>query len=254
MAITVDTTPGIQHPVALTASLDPGLSRWQWLVKWFLAIPHVVVLAFLWPAFVVVTVIAGSCILITGRYPRSLFDFTSGVLRWTWRVSYYATTGGLGTDRYPPLRLSDTPDYPARLDVAYPARLSRSLVLVKWLLALPHVLIIGLLVTNWWGWTSTAGERFAVGPVGSGGLLGLLVVIAAVVLLFTARYPQRLFGLIVGANRWIYRVVAYVALMTDSYPPFRLDQGGSEPSLTTPPPLSGTTAAPRHEPTTVGAV
>jgi hypothetical protein len=253
MAVPVDTTPSSQHPVALTASLDPGLSRWKWLVKWFLAIPHVVVLAFLWPAFVVVTVIAGSCILITGRYPRSLFDFTSGVLRWTWRVSYYATTGGLGTDRYPPLRLSDAPDYPARLDIAYPARLSRGLVLVKWLLAMPHVLIIGLLVTNWWGWTSTAGERFAVGPVGSGGLLGLLVVIAAVVLLFTARYPQRLFAVIVGVNRWIYRVVAYVALMTDSYPPFGFDQGSHEPApMTTPP--SGTTVAPRLEPATVGAV
>lgn len=252
MAVPVDTTTGIRHPDALTASLDPGLSRWKWLVKWVLAIPHLVVLAFLWPAFVVVTVIAGSCILITGRYPRSLFDFTSDVLRWTWRVSYYATTGGLGTDRYPPLRLSDAPGYPARLDVAYPSKLSRGLVLVKWALALPHVLIIGLLVTNWWGWTSTAGERFAVGPVGSGGLLGLLVVIAVVVLLFTARYPQRLFAVIVGVDRGIYRVVAYLALMTDSYPPFRLDQGSHEPApMTTPP--SGTTVAPRHEPATVGA-
>ena len=108
-------------------------------------------------------------------------------------------------------------------------------MLVKWwLLAIPHYLIIGLFVTNWWGWNS-AGERFAFGPVGSGGLFGLLVVITAVILLITAKYPPQLFALIVGFNRWIYRVVAYAALMTDQYPPFRLDQGGSEP--TAPPPV-----------------
>ena len=177
------------HPVVLTAHLDPGLSRWQWLVKWFLAIPHYVVLAFLWPAFLVVTVIAGFCILFTGRYPRSLFDFTSGVLRWTWRVSYYAASGGLGTDQYPPFTLGPAPQYPATLDIAYPQRLSRGLVLVKWwLLAIPHYLIIGLFVSNWWGWSS-AGDRFAFGPVGSGGLFGLLVVITAVVLLITGEVP-----------------------------------------------------------------
>jgi hypothetical protein len=223
------------HPVVLTAQLDPGLSRWQWLVKWFLAIPHYVVLAFLWPAFLVVTVLAGFCILFTGRYPRPLFDFTSGVLRWTWRVSYYSASGGLGTDQYPPFTLGPAPHYPATLDIAYPARLSRGLVLVKWwLLALPHYLIIWLLVTNWWGW-APGGEWFSFGPLTSGGLLGLLVVITAVILLITAKYPPQLFAVIVGCNRWLYRVAAYATLMTDQYPPFRLDEGGSEP--TAPPAL-----------------
>jgi len=69
------------HPVVMTARLDPDLSRWQWLVKWALAIPHFVVLAFLWVAFAVVTVVAGVAILFTGRYPRGLFDFNVGVLR-----------------------------------------------------------------------------------------------------------------------------------------------------------------------------
>jgi hypothetical protein len=233
------TRPGaatIDHPVALSALLDPGLSRWKWLVKWFLAIPHYVVLAFLWPAFLVVTIAAGFCILFTGVYPRSLFEFNSGVLRWSWRVSYYAATGGIGTDQYPPFTLGHAEQYPATLDIAYPAKLSRGLVLVKWwLLAIPHYLIIGLLVTNWWGWTSAGGDRFGLGPVGSGGLFGLLVVITGIVLLVTAKYPPALFGVIVGFNRWIYRVIAYAALMTDQYPPFRLDQGGSEP--TTPAPV-----------------
>jgi hypothetical protein len=209
----------------VTAELDPDLSRWQWLVKWFLAIPHFVALAFLWLAFVVLTVVAGVAILFTGRYPRGIFEFNVGVLRWSWRVTYYATTGGLGTDRYPPFSLGPEPDYPATLDVAYPAHLSNGLVLVKWwLLAIPHYLVVGALV---------GGSVRAGAP----GLLGVLVVIAAVWLLVTGRYHRPLFDLVVGLNRWIYRVIAYAALMTDTYPPFRLDQGGSEP-VPEPPPTS----------------
>jgi hypothetical protein len=233
-----------EHPVVLTARLDPGLSRWQWLVKWFLAIPHYVVLAFLWVAFLVVTIIAGFCILFTGRYPRPLFDFTSGVLRWTWRVSYYAASGGLGTDQYPPFTLGPAHGYPASLDIVYPATLSRGLVLVKWwLLAIPHYLIIGLFVTNWWS-PNDAGDRFVFGPIGSSGLFGLLVLVTAFVLLFTGTYPPQLFALIIGGNRWIYRVIAYATLMTDKYPPFQLDQGGSEPSS----PLPTSPGGPATEP------
>jgi hypothetical protein len=248
MVTYADTTASSQHPVVLTAHLDPGLARWKWLVKWALAIPHYFLLAFLWPAFVVVTIIAGFCILFTGRYPRPLFDFTSGVLRWSWRVSYYAANGGLGTDRYPPFTLGAAPGYPASLDIAYPTTLSRGLVLVKWwLLAIPHYLIIGLLVSNWWGWTASS-DRLAVRPVGSGGLFGLLVVITAVMLLVNGKYPPQLFALIVGGNRWIYRVIAYAALMTDQYPPFRLDQGGTEPAPPPLPPSAGPAVPPVPEP------
>ena len=145
-------------PVRLTGELDPNLSRWLWLVKMFLAIPHYVVLAFLWVAFVVTTVIAGFAIVFTGRYPRPLFDFNVGVLRWNWRVGFYVYAA-LGTDRYPPFTLART-DYPADFDVAYPDRLSRGLVLVKWLLAIPHLLIVGLIagdILPYW-WTTTTGR------------------------------------------------------------------------------------------------
>ncbi len=76
------------------------LNRWLPLVKWLLAIPHYIVLCFLGIAAVVCVVIAWFAILITGRYPRSLFDFVVGVLRWHLRVVAYAFL--LATDRYPP--------------------------------------------------------------------------------------------------------------------------------------------------------
>src|SRR5436309_9389003 len=138
------TTAVPTYPVHVNATLDPQLSRWLWLVKWFLAIPHYIVLVFLWIAFIVVSIVAFFAILFTGSYPRGIFDFNVGVLRWTWRVQYY-TYGALATDRYPPFSLRDDPAYPARLQVEYPQRLSRGLVLVKWwLLAIPHYLVVGL--------------------------------------------------------------------------------------------------------------
>ena len=241
------------HPVQLTATLDPQLSRWMWLVKWFLAIPHFVVLAFLWLAFVVLTLFAAIAIVFTGRYPRGIFDFNVGVLRWTWRVSHYAATGGIGTDRYPPFALEQLPDDPAHLDVAYPRRLSRPLVFVKWLLAIPHLVIVALLVGTAVRWLAADGSRVTFDPTGGGGVLGLLVFVAGLMLLFTGRYPQALFDLVIGLNRWIYRVIAYVALMTDDYPPFRLDQGGAEPGPVRPSPPNPTApdtpaAADVHEP------
>jgi Domain of unknown function (DUF4389) len=214
------------YPVRVEGTLDPELSRWLWLVKWILAIPHYIVLFFLWIAFVVVGVIAFFAILFTGRYPRSLFDFDVGVLRWTWRVGFY-TFDANGTDRYPPFTLKQA-DYPATFDVEYPERLSRGLVLVKWwLLAIPQYLVVSFFVGGggpWMGWQGDNSDyRW------SGGLILLLVLIAVVALLFTGRYPQGIFDLVVGLNRWTLRVVAYAALMTDRYPPFRLDLGPTEP-------------------------
>src|SRR5690606_35871048 len=118
------------YPVRLEGRLDEPLSRWLWLVKWLLALPHWIILAFLWIAFWVVSVIAFFAILITGRYPTGLLEFNVGVVRWAWRVTFYALV--LGTDRYPPFSLASQPDYPATLEVPPAEQLSRGLVLVKW--------------------------------------------------------------------------------------------------------------------------
>ena len=216
-------TPTV-YPLAVTGERAPTLSRWLWLVKWILALPHYFVLALLSIAFAILTIVAGVAILFTGRYPRGIFDFNVGVLRWTWRVWFYSYWAN-GTDRYPPFSLGEKPDYPARLAIVYPERLTRWLPLVKWLLAIPHLVLVALFVGGW-GW----------GPIGDdwrgfgfAGLVGILVLIACVVLLFTGRYPPALFDFALGLDRWALRVAAYVGLLTDEYPPFRLDMGPREP-------------------------
>jgi Domain of unknown function (DUF4389) len=229
------------YPVEVQARLDEPLSRWLWLVKWLLAIPHYIVLVFLWIAFAAVTIIAFFAILFTGRYPRPLFGFNLGVLRWSWRVGYY-TYSALGTDRYPPFSLGQEPDYPATLDIAYPERLSRGLVLVKWwLLAIPQYAIVTVFAGGA-AYTGGSGRTWQADGL-DGGLIGLLVFFAAIALLFAGRYPRGLYNLVIGMNRWVLRVVAYAALMTDAYPPFRLDQGGADVLAPAPDDLAPATAA-----------
>ena len=151
-------------------------------------------------------------------------------MRGWWGVSSYASSG-LETDQYPPFTLQDVA-YPARFSVAYPDRLSPGLALVKWwLLAIPHYIIVGIFSSGLVFWASDVGGAATDNPVFEigGGLIAVLVLIAGVVLLFTGRYPRSLFDLLMGLNRWVFRVWAYAGLMTDDYPPFRLDLGCDEP-------------------------
>jgi hypothetical protein len=218
-----ETASPVTYPARLDARLD-NPSRWLWLVKWLLVIPHWFVLAFLWLAVTVLTVVAGVTILATGRYPRSIFEFNVGVMRWTWRVAYYAISG-FGTDRYPPFSLQPDPSYPADFDVDYPDHLSRGLVLVKWwLLPIPHYVIVAIFAGGWGaGWLDD--WRLA----GGGGLIAILAIVAMVITAVRGEYPRSLFDVIMGMSRWCYRVLAYAALLRDEYPPFRFEPGGADP-------------------------
>lgn len=207
------------YPLTLKGDLTLPPGRGWWLIKWLLIIPHVIVLAFLVVASVVVWIIAFFAILFTEKYPKGLFDFMVGVMRWCWRVGFYSYEA-LGTDKYPPFTLRPVTDYPADLDVVYPEKLSRGLVLVKWwLLAIPHYIIVGIFVGGGLGWHF--GKPWEGLKVQDGGVLIVLVLIAGVMLLFTGKHHEGFFKFIIAVNRYIYRVSAYAALMTDKYPPFR---------------------------------
>jgi hypothetical protein len=193
------------YPVTINGDLSNPPGRWVWIFKIILVLPHIVVLGILGIASLFATFFAGVAILFTGKYPRGLFDFNVGVMRWGWRVGFYSFQA-LGTDKYPPFSL-DKGGYPAEFEVEYPAKLNNGLVLVKWFLAIPQLIIASIF---------TGGRN-------STGLVGLLSFICAVILLFTGKYPEDIFKFIIGMDRWAYRVYAYFFLMTDEYPPFRLD-------------------------------
>jgi uncharacterized protein DUF4389 len=194
-----------EAPYPVTLELDASLevARWRPLVHWLLSIPHYVVLYFLQIALNVVTLIAWFVILFTGNIPRGMFDFMVSVHRYQWRFSSYLLWL---REPYPPFELTGPSldpgtDPPTRFTVEYPARLSRLLIFVKWLLAVPHYVVLIFLVI--------------------GAAIAQLVAFFAV--LITGRWPEGLRDFIVGVHRWAYRVQAYVYLLTDVYPPFRLD-------------------------------
>jgi hypothetical protein len=199
----VDEPVGRHDPVRVRSDIDAP-SRRLWLVKWcVLAVPHYPILIGLYLLYPLVTIAAGIAILFTGRYPRPLFDFNVGVLRWSWRLMNYRFPMN-STDKYPPFTLASVPEYPADLEVDYPESLTnRAVLLQRWLLGLPQIILCWSL------------EPF----------LQTLCVVNAVWLLCIGTINQGMFDLLMGIVRWRYRVAVYVSLMRDEYPPFRMDLG-----------------------------
>jgi len=194
----------VEAPYPVTLDLDAPLeiARWRPLVHWLLSIPLYVVLYVLQLALCVVTFVAWFVILFTGNIPEGMFAFMASVHRFQWRFSSYYF---FLREPYPPFDFTGPAtdpgtDPPTSFSVEYPDRLSRGLIFVKWLLAIPHYFVLVFLAI----------------AVAFGWLVGFFAV------LITGRWPEGLRDFIVGFHRWAYRVQAYVYLLTDVYPPFRL--------------------------------
>ncbi len=183
------------YPVRLEIAYPEGLNRLLPLFKWLLAVPHYVVLWLMGIAALVALVISWLAVLITGTYPRGMFNFLVGFERWRVRVGAYLF---LQTDRYPPFSLDDDPSYPVRFEVDYPQRIARWRPLVNWLLAIPAL----------------------IGTVVLGLIAYVAVIIAFFAILLTRRYPQGLFSAVTIAERWSARVLIFSYSMTEDYPPF----------------------------------
>jgi hypothetical protein len=184
------------YPVRLDIQYPESLSRLTF-VKWILAIPHYIILYALNIAFEVVSFIALFAILFTKKYPEGLFKFAVGTQRWGANVAGYTV---LIRDEYPPFSF-DAGLYPVSFEVDYPTDLSRFAPLYKWILAIPHLIIVVVL---------TFVAFFAV-------------FVAGFAVLFTGKYPEGIYKFVTGVLRWRARVTLYVLFMTDVYPPFSLD-------------------------------
>jgi hypothetical protein len=190
--------PAPDYPAIYDVEYPERLSRWKIFVKWLLAIPHFIIIYLLGLVFAVLVFIAFFAVLFTKKWPRALFDFALQIQRWTYNTYIYAVT--LQRDEYPPFT-GEAGQYPVTLDVEYDENLSRWMIFVKWLLALPHYIVLAVL---------GIGVAFAW-------------LIAFFAILFTARYPRGLFDFVTGTIRWAIRVTAYAFwFMTDRYPPFSL--------------------------------
>jgi roadblock/LC7 domain-containing protein len=189
------------YPVVLEFARGDEVARWRPLVNWLLAIPQFVVVYLLGIIERVLGILSLFFVLFTKRIPDSIFNFRVMVYRYQWRVTSFAF---FMRDEYPPfsfeLTAIDDEIDEARLSIQPPGEMNRWLPLVKWLLAIPHYVVLAFL--------------------GIGVFFVWIITFFAVII--TGRYPRGLRDFVVGVSRWAYRVTAYVLFMTDEYPPFSL--------------------------------
>jgi hypothetical protein len=193
--------PSPSYPLQLELDAPEKIARWRPLVHWLLVIPHLVVLYVLAIVQRVVFIISFFAILFTGAMPEGLFGFNAMVLRYQWRVSSYAL---FMRESYPefafPMEPTDPGTEPARVSVQPSPKLSRGLIFVKWLLAIPHYIVLFFLFIA----------------------VYVVAIIAFFAVIITGAWPEGMRTFVVGVMRWSSRVNMYVLLMTDQYPPFSL--------------------------------
>ena len=184
-----------EYPARLEIDYPEELNRWLPLVKWFLAIPHYVVLFFVGIGAFFVAIAAFFAVLFTGRWPRGMFDYLVGTFRWAYRVAAYIH---LMTDAYPPFSLADDPNYPVRLTIDYPERVANWRPLVQWLLAIPYLIVAGIIYT----------------------VTYVMTIAAFFTVLFTKRIPREIFDLMTPGLNWQLRGNVYAYWLSDRYPPW----------------------------------
>jgi hypothetical protein len=191
--------PRPPHPVAFDVAYPERLSRGLIFVKWLLAIPQFIVVYLLFFVAELLAVIAWFAILITGRYPKSFFEFGSGVLRWQANVMAYVF---LLRDEYPPFSW-EPGDYPLLLAIPPAERQSRLRLFIRLIAIFPNQIALYFV---------TLAAFFTT-------------FIAWWAILFTGRYPRGLFKFSVGAMRWQQRLFAYLFLLRDEFPPYSIGAG-----------------------------
>ena len=199
----------MSYPVTLTVDHPDKLSRGVLLLKVFLGwlyvgIPHGFILWIYQIAVSVVMFIAFWTILFAGKFPKGMFDFVVGYMRWNFNVSAYM---GLLTDDYPPFSGDESASYPVILAVDHPDKLARGVLLVKiffgWLyVCIPHGFMLML---------------YAIA-------VAVVMFLAFWTILFAGKFPQGMFDFVVGFRRWLLNVQAYMSFLTDEYPPFSGEQ------------------------------
>lgn len=183
------------YPARVEIDYSDTSDRLSVFFRYFFAIPIMIVLVLYMIAAMVVMWVAWFAILFTGAMPRGMFDFLASFQRLSLRANAYML---LMTDEYPAFNGDADANYPVRLEMDYPESLSRGLIFVKWLLVIPHMIIVGI-----YGYAAS-----------------LAVMVAWFAIMFTGTFPRGLFDFTAGYLRWNARVGFYQFLMTDEYPPF----------------------------------
>ena len=197
-----DMAASIPYPAQVDFHGDAHITRWRPLVQWLLAIPQLVVASALRTVRQILILFSLFTVLFTKRIPRSLFDMITMSYRYEWRAVSYAL---FMHEDYPPFDFQPASDDDGvephtTLAIDYPEELDRWKPLYKWILAIPHYVVLLFL---------------AIGAV-------VTTVAGLIMVVITGEYPQGIRDFLVGVYRWALRVEAYVGLLTDAYPPFRL--------------------------------